>query len=117
MKICISVDMEGISGINTKEHVLSDARLYGEARRMLTEDINAAVRGAFAGGADEVIVMDMHGSSNNVLTELLDERALLLVGTPHFPRFPFLNGSDGLFLVGYHAQAGTERGSLEHTMT
>lgn len=117
MKICISVDMEGISGINTKEHVLSDARLYGEARRMLTEDINAAVRGAFAGGADEVIVMDMHGGSNNVLTELLDERALLLVGTPHFPRFPFLNGSDGLFLVGYHAQAGTERGSLEHTMT
>lgn len=117
MKICISVDMEGISGINTKEHVLSDARLYGEARRMLTEDINAAVRGAFAGGADEVIVMDMHGGSNNVLTEQLDERALLLVGTPHFPRFPFLNGSDGLFLVGYHAQAGTERGSLEHTMT
>ena len=62
MKICISVDMEGISGINTKEHVLSDARLYAEARRMLTEDINAAVRGACAGGADEVIVMDMHGS-------------------------------------------------------
>lgn len=117
MKIYITVDMEGISGINTKEHVLSDARLYGEARRMLTEDVNAAVRGAFNGGADEVIVMDAHGGSNNILTEQLDERALLLIGTPRFPRMPFLNGSDGLFLLGYHAQAGTERGALEHTMT
>ncbi len=117
MKIYISVDMEGISGINTKNHVMRDAPLYGEARRMLTEDVNAAVRGAFAGGANEVIVMDAHGGSNNLLTEQLDERALLLIGTPHFPRMPFLNGSDGLFLLGYHAQAGRERASLEHTMT
>ena len=117
MKIYISVDMEGISGVNTKEHVLKDGRLYPEARKLLTEDINAAVRGAFNGGADEVIVVDAHGSSNNLITELLDERALLLIGTPHSPRFPFLNGSDGMFLLGYHASAGTERAALEHTMT
>lgn len=117
MKIYISVDMEGISGINTKEHVLKDGRLYPEARKLLTEDINAAVRGAFAGGADEVIVVDAHGGSNNLITELLDERALLLIGTPHSPRMPFLNGSDGMFLLGYHASAGTERAALEHTMT
>lgn len=117
MKIYISVDMEGISGINTKEHVLRDGSLFQEARRLLTEDINAAVRGAFNGGADEVIVADVHGGSNNLITELLDERALLMIGTPHFPRIPFLNGSDGLFLLGYHSKAGTERGNLEHTMT
>ena len=70
MKIYISVDMEGISGINTKDHVLKDGRLYPEARRMLTEDINAAVRGAFNGGADEVIVADKHSISNNLLTEM-----------------------------------------------
>ena len=117
MKIYISVDMEGISGINTKEHVLTDARLYPEARRMLTEDVNAAIRGAFNGGADEVIVWDAHGGGNHLLAEQVDERALLMEGAPHFPRIPFLNGSDGLFLMGYHSKAGTERGCLEHTMS
>ncbi len=117
MKIYISVDMEGISGINTKEHVLKDGRLFPEARKLLTEDINAAVRGAFQGGADEVIVADKHGNSNNLITELLDERALLLTGTPCHPRFPFLDDADGMFLLGYHASAGTERAALEHTMT
>lgn len=117
MRIYITVDMEGISGINTKEHVLRDGQLYPEARRMLTEDVNAAVRGAFNGGADEVIVADKHGASNNMLTEQLDPRALLLIGTPCFPRYPFLNGSDGMFLLGYHAQAGSVRAALEHTMT
>ena len=117
MRIYISVDMEGISGINTKEHVLKDSRLYPEGRKLMTEDVNAAVRGAFNGGADEVIVVDGHGSSNNLITELLDERALLLIGTPHSPRYPFLKGSDGMFLLGFHASAGTERASLEHTMT
>ena len=117
MRIYISVDMEGISGINTKEHVLRDGALYQEGRRLLTEDTNAAIRGAFAGGADEVVVVDAHGGSNNFITELLDERALILTGTPHAPRMPFLNGSDGMFLLGYHAGAGTERGAMEHTMT
>ena len=117
MRIYISVDMEGISGINTKEHVLRDGCLYQEARRLLTEDTNAAIRGAFSGGADEVVVVDAHGGSNNFITGLLDDRALILTGTPHAPRMPFLNGSDGMFLLGYHASAGTERANLEHTMT
>lgn len=117
MKIYISVDLEGICGVNTREHVQRDGRLYAEAQRLMTEDINAAVRGAFAGGADEVIVADKHGGSNNLLPELLDPRALLLDGAPCFPRFPFLDDADGMFLLGYHAQAGTERAALEHTMT
>lgn len=118
MKIYISVDMEGISGITSKEHVSKDERLYTVGQRLATGDVNAAVRGAFDAGADEVIVADMHASSGNLLTEQIDPRATVLAGTPHQPRFPFLDSSvDGMFLVGYHAMAGTLGATLEHTMT
>lgn len=119
MKIYISADMEGISGINSPEYVrVGDGRLYAEGRRLLTGDINAAVAGAFEGGADEVIVADMHGGSNNVIAQDVDERALLLVGAPCVPRFAFLDGQvDGMILLGYHAMNGTPMATLEHTMS
>ena len=118
MKIYISVDMEGISGINAPEYVQQDGRYYSVGQRLMTADANAAIRGAFAGGADEVIVADMHGMSGNLLVEELDPRALLMVGRPHQPRFPFLDETvDGLFLVGYHAMAGTPGANMEHTMS
>jgi len=118
MKIYIAVDMEGISGINSPEYVLKDGRLYAAGQRLMTADVNAAVRGAFDGGADEVIVADVHGASGNILVEDLDERALFLAGVPHQPRFPFLDDSvNGMFLLGYHAMAGTLHANLEHTMT
>lgn len=118
MKIYISVDMEGISGINSPEYVLRECIHYAAGQRLATADVNAAVRGAFDGGADEVIVADMHSISGNLLVEQLDPRALLLAGTPHQPRFPFLDESvDGMFLLGYHAMAGTLGANLEHTMS
>lgn len=118
MKIYIAVDMEGISGINCSDYVSRSGCHYQTGQRLLTEDVNAAVRGAFDGGADEVIVADMHSLSGNILVEQLDPRALLMAGTPHQPRFPFLDESvDGVFLVGYHAMAGTMGANLEHTMS
>lgn len=118
MKIYIAVDMEGISGICSPEYVLTSGRHYAAGQRLLTADVNAAVRGAFDGGADEVIVADVHGGSGNILVESLDSRALLLAGN-HFPcRFPFLDDDvDGMFLIGYHAMAGTRMANLEHTMS
>ncbi|MBQ2816867.1 MAG: M55 family metallopeptidase [Clostridia bacterium] len=118
MKIFIAVDMEGISGINCPDYVLKDRRLYPAGQRLMTKDVNAAVAGCFDAGADEVIVADIHSSSGNILVEELDERALLIAGSPYNPRFPFLDRSvDGMFLMGYHAMAGTYRGNLEHTMS
>ena len=117
MKIFIAVDMEGISGINCPDYVLKDGRLYSAGQRLATKDVNAAVRGAFDGGADEVIVADVHSVSGNLLVEELDPRAKLLLGNPYKPRFPFLDKTvDGMFLVGYHAMAGTLYANLEHTM-
>lgn len=118
MKIYIAADMEGISGISTPDYVTKDGSLYATGRKLLTQDINAAVRGAFDGGADQVIVADVHGGRVNVLVEELDPRALLISGWPRQPRFPFLDKSvDGVFLLGYHAMAGTPGANLEHTMT
>ena len=118
MKIYISVDMEGISGICSPDYVISGRALYPTGQRLATADVNAAVRGAFDGGADEVIVADMHGASLNLLAEQLDPRAKLFAGTPRTPRFPFLDESvDGFALVGYHAMSGTTGGNLEHTMS
>ena len=117
MKIFISADMEGISGINSPEYVLRTERLYPAGQRLMTADVNAAVSSAFDGGADEVIVADMHSSSGTLLVEDMDPRAKLLAGTPHQPRFPFLDESvNGMFLLGYHAMAGTANANLEHTM-
>lgn len=117
MKIYISVDLEGASGISSSEYVTKDGRLYNVGRKLITEDVNAAIRGAFDGGAEEVIVMDGHGGRVNLLVEDLDPRALLLSGNPRQPRFAFLDKSvDGMFLVGYHSMAGTQGGNLEHTM-
>lgn len=118
MKIYISADMEGISGINHPDHVRRDGRLYAEGRKLLTEDANAAIRGAFDGGAEEVIIADMHGGANNFIVSELDPRALVLEGAPRTPRFPFLDEQvDGLFLLGYHAMNGTLHANLEHTMS
>lgn len=70
MKIYIAVDMEGVSGVNSPEHVKTDGRLYAEGRRLLTREVNAAVAGAFDAGADEVIVADMHGGVTTCLPRM-----------------------------------------------
>lgn len=118
MKIYIMADMEGISGIACREQTDRGHFRYAEGRRLLTGDVNAAVRGAIDGGADEVLVADAHGASFNLLPEALDPRARLLVGTPQKgPRLSCLDASvSGMFLIGYHAMAGTLHAVLEHTM-
>lgn len=118
MRIYISVDMEGISGITDRAYTSKGDPFYPVGQQLATADTNAAIRGAFDAGAKEVIVADMHANSYNLLVDQLDPRALLLVGTPHTPRFPFLDASiHGMFLVGYHAMAGTAAATLEHTMS
>ena len=117
MKIYIAVDMEGISGVCSPDYVLKDGKLYAAGQRLATEDTNAAVRAAFDAGADEVIVADMHGATQNLLVEQLDPRAKLMAGNPRAVRFPFLDDTvDGMALIGYHSKAGTQGGNLEHTM-
>lgn len=111
--------MEGISGVVDWRHVGDDPSEYARFRQVMTDDVNAAVRGAFIGGATEVVVADGHGSGRNVLVEKLDRRAKLNSGSPS--TFSMVTGIDqdvdALMYVGYHARKGTLHGILSHTWT
>src|SRR5437870_9690143 len=77
MRVMIMSDMEGVSGIVQWEQVNGGAAMYEEGRRLYTEEINAAVRGARAAGATEIVVVDCHGAGgpyqfNSLVPELLD---------------------------------------------
>jgi len=117
MKVLISVDMEGISGVVTRDHISSDHKEYERFRKLMTAEANAAIEGALAGGADEIIVNDSHGGMANILIEELNPAAELISGSPK--PFGMMQGIgpdvDGVFLVGYHAASGTGAAVLEHT--
>lgn len=119
MKLLISADMEGISGVVDWKHVDSSHTEYQRFRKLMTEDVNAAIRGAFKGGIDEVVVSDAHGSKTNILIEDLDDRARLNSGaiSPLAMIQGIDDGVDAAIFIGYHACNGTQDGVLAHTVS
>ena len=117
MKILIAVDMEGITGVTTWDQVTPGHAEYARFRRLMTQDVNAAIRGACEAGADEIIVADGHWNGSNILVEELDPRARLNTGAPS--PFSMMQGIDesvdGVMLIGYHARNGTPNAILDHT--
>ncbi len=117
MKILIAADMEGISGVVHWDQVSPGHAEYARFRHIMTGDVNAAIRGAFQGGANEVVVSDGHSFGRNILIEEMDPRARLNSGSPS--PFSMVQGIDqavdGLFFIGYHARIGTQNAILEHT--
>ncbi len=109
MKIYISADIEGIGTIVRQEQSSTDGREYRWARKIMTAEVNAAIRGAFDGGATEVVVSDSHNVGLNLIPEELDPRAFLIMGSPRPLSMMegIQSGFDAVFLVGYHAKAGT----------
>lgn len=118
MKVYISVDMEGISGIATYDQILRGGTGYPRAQELMTAETNAAIEGAFEGGATEVLVNDSHGTMDNLLHELLDPRARVIFGSPK--AFCMAEGLtsdfDVAMYIGYHAPAGSE-GVLAHSFS
>jgi D-amino peptidase len=116
-KVYISADMEGISGIVGDDQVSAGAAEYGRSRKLMAEDVNAAIRGAMAGGATEVVVNDSHGGQRNILPEDLDPSARLI--SHSFKRYGMMEGLDETFdavlFIGYHAKADTPGGLFAHT--
>jgi len=116
MKILIAADMEGISGVTTWDQVAAGHFEYPRFRRIMTGDVNAAVRGAFDAGAKEVFVTDGHARGSNILIEELDPRASLNTGSPSpLAMVQGVDEVDGIIYVGYHARAGSPDGILDHT--
>ncbi|MGC3001848.1 M55 family metallopeptidase [Streptomyces sp. G35A] len=117
MKILISADMEGATGVTWPADVLPGTPQWERCRSMFTSDVDAAVRGFFDGGADEVLVNEAHWTMRNLLLEQLDERARMLTG--RHKALSMMEGVqhgdvDGVAFLGYHAGAGME-GVLAHT--
>ena len=71
-KVFISVDMEGISGISGSNQLSAAGSEYNRSRKLMADDLNAAIRGARAGGATEIVVNDSHGSMRNLRLEDVD---------------------------------------------
>ena len=117
MKIYIHTDLEGVTGIDTMAMMARDHERHEEAKRNLMADVNAAVDGAFAGGADEVTVLDSHAGGGNFMLELLDKRAVNDT-KPNKKWWGILDESyDATFFIGAHAMAGTINGFLDHTQS
>lgn len=117
MRVFVSADMEGVSGVAAAEDVVRGEPEYDRSKALLHGDVNAAVEGAFAGGATDVLVNDSHSSMRNLDRAALDDRAILIRGGTK-PR-SMMQGLDPdhdvAFFVGYHAMAGTPGAVLNHT--
>ena len=118
MRVFISVDMEGVAGVATFDQVIRGGNGYPRAQELMTAEANAAIRGAFAGGATEVLVNDSHGTMDNLIHDRLDERARVLFGAPRPScMVQGISAADSLAIfVGYHAAAGSP-GVLAHTFS
>jgi len=115
--VFISIDMEGIAGIAHLQQVWRGSDDFPAARELMIGEANAAVAGAFEGGATTAVVNDSHGDMYNLLPEKLDARAELILGSPK--TLSMMQGFgpdfDVALFVGYHAAAGTQAAVLDHT--
>jgi D-amino peptidase len=116
-KVFISADMEGISGISASDQLSAAGAEYGRSRKMMADDVNAAIRGARAGGATTIVVNDSHGTMRNLRLEDLEAGVSLI--SHSFKRSGMMEGLDDTFdaaiFVGYHAKAGHPGGLFAHT--
>jgi len=117
MKLFISCDMEGISGVTGPDDVDPRKDAYQRFRKIMTGDVNAAVEGALLSGVDDVLVNDSHDGMRNILIEELNPRAQLISGftKPLCMMEGIDNSFDLAMYVGYHAMAGTAAAVMNHT--
>ena len=119
MKFAVAVDCEGVAcGVGAPGGSLTGSRNFDFVRLQATREADAAARGLFDAGAEQVIVWDNHGGSPHLHYDMLDSRCdiALGVGFPH--RFPGVDESfSGVALIGYHAMDNTVDGVMCHSFS
>ncbi|WP_077329313.1 M55 family metallopeptidase [Virgibacillus siamensis] len=117
MKLYVSVDMEGITGLPDYTYVDSSEHNYERARKIMTEETNYVAEAAFKFGCDEILINDSHSKMNNIMIDQLHPDATLITGD--VKPLSMMQGIDtsyaGAMFVGYHAQAG-QFGVMSHAM-
>jgi D-amino peptidase len=121
LKIYISVDMEGVTGVVTADQLTPQGFEYQKFREQMTDEVNAAIMGASAAGATEFVVSDSHGNAESLLLDKLSpsDRVTLVRG---FPRpLSMMEGIDssfdGVIFIGYHASTNNTEGVRAHTIS
>lgn len=119
LKVFISVDMEGVSGIVDWSQVGGDKAEYEKGRKLMVGDVNAAIEGVLSSCEAEVVVSDGHGGMKNLQPEELKESAILVRGSPKpLTQMAGINEVfDAAVFVGYHPKKGTRQGILCHTIS
>ncbi|MBI4429806.1 MAG: M55 family metallopeptidase [Ignavibacteriales bacterium] len=119
LRVFISVDMEGITGLVSSDQVGRGGSDYQMARGWMTEEANSAILGALDAGATDVIVNDSHGDMRNLILAELNAAATLITGSPK--PLSMMQGIDETFdavlFIGYHPREGTTDGVLDHTIS
>ena len=119
MKIYISADMEGVVGVVTGEQLGPQGFEYQRFREFMTQEVNAAIEGAVAAGATEIVVSDSHGNGQNLLIEKLPRDILLVRSWPR--PLMMMQGIDasfaGAIFIGYHAGTTNPEGVRAHTIS
>ena len=117
MKVFISSDIEGTAGIVDWQQVRASGADYELGRRLLTDEVNAAIDGAARAGATQFLVNDSHSTMRNIRPNALHHNASYLSGR-HKPLY-MMEGLDGtfdaVFMVAYHGSVGAEHAILSHT--
>jgi len=117
MKLFLSVDMEGITGMASWQQVMRKDPEYAEARERMIADTNAVIDAAFEVGAGDVVVNDAHDRMENLVLSKLNPKARLISGqTKPLGMMQGVEGSDAALFVGYHARMGTTPAVMDHTL-
>ncbi len=120
MKVYVSADIEGITGVTTWDETDHEKAGFEAARRQMTVEVAAACEGAFAAGAKEVLVKDAHHLAINLLPSMLPKSVQLIRGWSEHPLAMLQEideSFDAVLLIGYHARARAGASPLEHTFT
>ena len=119
LKIYISADMEGVVGVVTNEQLGPQGFEYARFREFMTQEVNAAIEGALAGGATQIVVSDSHGNGQNLLIEKLHKDVTLVRAWPR--PLMMMQGIDetfaGAVFIGYHTGTTNSQGVRAHTMS
>ncbi|MCP4584196.1 MAG: amino acid amidase [candidate division Zixibacteria bacterium] len=120
MKIFISADIEGVTGITHGDETEKTKPDYSEFQKQMTAEVAAACKGALKAGAKEIYVKDAHDTGRNIIaSELPQEAKLIRAWSGHpFSMVQELDDSfDAALMIGYHSRAGSNANPLAHTLT
>ena len=120
MKIFISADIEGVTGVTHWDETDLEKSVSAAACEQMTAEVVAACEAALENGASEILVRDAHDSARNIIASKLPHAARLIRGWAPHPDM-MMQGLDETFqaaaFIGYHSRAGSNTSPLAHSMS